>query len=967
MCRSRIALAAHRLLFALTGTLITGSVSAMGVSAASADQSPASVSPAPARLNIQADRQYTERKSKATIAEGNVSVRLGNAELRADRIEFDSAYRTLYARGAVRFKRGKQYFQASSFRYNLVQNEGQLNDVYGVIDLEEPLTNPLTTSRTTAPEPVARPETQSEPASTGSDNESSEGMPPVACPPLLPPVPDWHPQPWAVTAWGGQMIDAAFGDTFLFNGRMRPEAVLGVGVQKRIMRAGPFAVELEADLFSHMAKQQQGGEFNQSKPYADLPAQNFGEGVLGIGARVWVQPWLSFSVVEGISYNTDVSLYEKTFRENYTQLLNYLGFEVEAAVSSDLSLVGRIHHRSGAFGTYGGVTEGSNAYLLGVRYRWGRDTPKPEGAMMPPLPECEDPDRDQRVKPSSLSDRLDSIALGDGGDPQRHVSSQAKAERPAIPPAQQQAMRTEAIAKIDQRISDVDLQGSFSIERRSGIPVQRLNSSVRDENRFGVVKVPQLKSLGSTNLLNGTISRWRVQASRVLITADGWEADRMGFSNDPFTPAQTRIDAEDVVAREQANGDVLISARRNRLIVEERLPIPVTRRQLIQKEEEVENRFVVGIDNRDRDGLFVGRNLKPLTIGTSTELSVQPQFMVQRAIDGDFNSAADLFGLDAKLRGRYGDYKLNVDADISSFDPADILSSSRYWGSFGRDIDLGGLGVVNTNLFGAYRYRTWNGSLGKTSIHAAYGAYAETKGRWSTGEVDHDYLIRGAVGDYDADRFNSNRRLRSGRGSLLASVTSKIPLLKGKTAELIPTAAYRYSPVPIVPGLSLNTNVNTTIAMYGDGGHQETLSLSGGPTITLGTFSKPFLDFTQISIVGSGSLKNGNSPFAFDRNVDLATLGVGLTQQIAGPVVLSTGVSYNVDPGSKYYGKTVNSNIELRWQRRSYDVGIYFNPYEGIGGVRFRLNDFDFKGTGVPFVPYTPTNWMETTNADRPF
>ena len=955
MCRSRIALAAHRLPFALTGTLITGSVLVLPVTAGSAESTSKTVSPAPASLNVRADRQYTDTKSKVTIAEGNVSARLGQAELHADRIEFDATYRTLYARGAVRFRRGKQFFQASSFRYNLVQNEGQLNDVYGVIDLEEPLTNPLTSSRTTSAPP--------EPATSAS----REDMPPVACPPLLPPVPDWHPQPWAVTAWGGQMIDAAFGDTFLFNGRMRPEAVLGVGVQKRIMRAGPFAIELEADLFSHIAKQQQGGEFNQSKPYADLPAQNFGEGVLGIGARVWVQPWLSFGVVEGISYNTNVSLYEKTFRENYTQLLNYLGFEVEAAVSSDLSLVGRIHHRSGAFGTYGGVTEGSNAYLLGLRYRWGLDTPKQESVVMPPMPECDDPDRGQRVKPSSLSERLDWIALGDGGSPQRHVSSDNTTEQPTIPPAQQQAMRTEAIARIDQRISDVDLQGSFSIERRSGIPVQRLNSSVRDENRFGVVKVPQLKSLGSTNFLNGTISRWRVQASKILITADGWEADRMGFSNDPFTPAQTRIDAEDVIAREQANGDVLISARRNRLIVEERLPIPVTRRQLIQKEEEVENRFVVGIDNRDRDGLFVGRNLKPLTIGTSTELSVQPQFMVQRAINGDFNSAADLFGLDAKLRGRYGNYKLNGDADISSFDPADILNSSRYWGSFGRDIDMGGLGVLTTNLFGAYRYRTWNGSLGETDINAAYGVYAQTKGSWSTGEVDHDYLIRGAIGDYDADRFNSNRRLRSGRGSLFASVTSKIPLLKGKTAELIPTAAYHYSPVPIVPGLSLNTNVNTSIAVYGDGRHQENLSLSGGPTITLGTFSKPFLDFTQISIVGSGSLKNGDSPFAFDRNVDLATLGVGLTQQIVGPVVLSTGVSYNVDPGSKFYGSTVNSNIELRWQRRSYDVGVYFNPYEGIGGVRFRLNDFDFKGTGVPFVPYTPTNWMETTDADRPF
>ena len=55
-------------------------------------------------------------------------------------------------------------------------------------------------------------------------------------------------------------------------------------------------------------------------------------------------------------------------------------------MSSDLSLVGRIHHRSGAFGTYSGVSEGSNAYLLGLRYRWGRDTPEPESAMMPPLP-----------------------------------------------------------------------------------------------------------------------------------------------------------------------------------------------------------------------------------------------------------------------------------------------------------------------------------------------------------------------------------------------------------------------------------------------------------------------------------------------------------------------------------------------------------------------------------------------------
>ena len=508
----------------------------------------------PEQLELKADRQFYDSKRKITIAEGNVTARLGEAQIQADRIEFDTAFRTLFARGSVRLRRGNQYFQASVLRYNLVQNEGELDDVYGVLDLEgTSSTLPALTRKPTVGSSLIEPSSQvaeREPHSSVEDDSS------MACTPFLPPVPDWHPQPWAVTAWGGQMIDAAFGDTFLFNGRMRPEAVMGVGLQKRIARAGPVALELEADLFSHVAKQQRGGEYNQDTPYADLPAQSFGEGVLGIGARLWVQPWLSFSLMEGISYNTDQSLYEKTFRKNYSQLLNYLGFELEAAVSQDLSLVGRIHHRSGAFGTYNGVTEGSNAYLLGLRYRWGRDLPSYAVAVMPPPDGCPDPDRDQRINPSSLSERLESIALGDGGQPQQHVPLQNSTKPAEITPAEQQALRTVAIQTIDQRVSDIGLTGSFSIERRSGVPVRRLNSSVQDENRFGVVKVPQLKRLGSAKLLNGTISRWRIQANRIRITAKGWQSEQMGFSNDPFTPSQSRIDAEGVIAREQPNGDL---------------------------------------------------------------------------------------------------------------------------------------------------------------------------------------------------------------------------------------------------------------------------------------------------------------------------------------------------------------------------------------------------------------------------
>ena len=163
--------------------------------------------------------------------------------------------------------------------------------------------------------------------------------------------------------------------------------------------------------------------------------------------------------------------------------------------------------------------------------------------------------------------------------------------------------------------------------------------------------------------------------------------------------------------------------------------------------------------------------------------------------------------------------------------------------------------------------------------------------------------------------------------------------------------------------MAFRTNINTLLAAYGDGERQTTISLSGGPSLTLGTFSKPFLDYTQLSITGGGTLKQGSSPFDFDQAIDLGTLGLGVTQQIAGPLVINAGVGLNIDPASEFYGDVIDSNIELRWQRRAYDFGFYFNPYEGIGGFRFRLNDFNFTGTGVPFIPYNPSNELD----NRPF
>ena len=239
-------------------------------------------------------------------------------------------------------------------------------------------------------------------------------------------------------------------------------------------------------------------------------------------------------------------------------------------------------------------------------------------------------------------------------------------------------------------------------------------------------------------------------------------------------------------------------------------------------------------------------------------------------------------------------------------------------------------------------------------MYSAYGISLDDTGNLPNwGSFSSNYFWRLGVGNYQGNDFNTTNLIDLWRGNLIASLNGSLPIWTGKPLPATPQQALVYLPSPAVPGLRMNANLTTELAYYGDGTNQNTITLSGGPTLTLGHFSKPFFDFTELTVTGSGTLRQGVSQFSFDRAVDLGTINVGLTQQLAGPLVFSGGVGYNVDPNSGFYGSVTNSYLELRWQRRSYDIGVYYSPYDGLGGIRVRLNDFNFKGTGTPFVPYS--------------
>ena len=931
----------------------------------------------PLELELSANSLRYDGALGRVIAEGNVRAMVAGSRLLADRLEYETNSRTVFVRGSVRLQRGQQYLQASQLRFSLLEGSGEADDVYGILDLDGAESDFLLDETPSQPLPPAEP---------------------LSCTPILPPVPNWHPYNWAVTAWGGQMIDANFGDAFFFNGRWRPEYLAGIGVNKRILDGGPFSLELDANLLGHSAAVQAGGEYNQAVPFAAVPAQAFGEATLGLGLRIWIRPWLNIFLVEGVSYNTDVSNYEKTFRNRFSQFLNYLAFEVEALINPRWSLVGRLHHRSGAYGVYSGVREGSNGYLVGLRYRFDSRNKRRPLPAMPPAQGCPDAPPLESNTASSMTAALDRAASGQPittAAPDEATAAKPQGKQPGVweQARAQERTRQEAISRIQQRVSDVQLQQVLRLERRFGFDEREARSDTA--NNYGGIKPEQLKDLNTTanmKLVDGGISRWRFQARHIRLSATGWSATRAGLSNDPYTPAQSWLEAVGVQVLFTRKGDALVTAQSSRILLEDRLPIPGRLRQRI-KRNRIESPVIAGYDVVDRDGVFIGFDAKPITIAKSGNLRLQPQFMLQRTIDGATNSyplpgsppgspgvlqpvqTGDQFGLLARWSdNRWGFYS-RATVDISTLNPQNFSNGTRSWGDIARNVTLPLLGETTAKLFGAYRYRTWNGSLGEQDVYSAYGLSLEDQGnlpKW--GAVNNTFFWRLGLGNYQACSTNCPTNSSTAttvipnlaqfwRGNAIASLTSSFPLWSGKALPLTADQALQNSPVPIIPGLRFDTNITGTLAYYSDSQYQNTLAFSAGPILTLGHFNKPFLDYTQFAVTGGITLRSGISPLSFDRAVDLGTLNFGLTQQIAGPMLLSVGYGVNVDGASGNYGETTGSYVELRWQRRSYDIGIYYSPYEQLGGIRVRLNDFNYKGNGVPFVPYHPSQ----AGLKRPF
>jgi hypothetical protein len=85
-------------------------------------------------LELVADQQEYDRTRQWVSAQGRVYLRFNQGELRSNRVDINLQTQVLRATGNVQFQRGRQRLAGTELEYNLMQETGEIQEVWGEVD-----------------------------------------------------------------------------------------------------------------------------------------------------------------------------------------------------------------------------------------------------------------------------------------------------------------------------------------------------------------------------------------------------------------------------------------------------------------------------------------------------------------------------------------------------------------------------------------------------------------------------------------------------------------------------------------------------------------------------------------------------------------------------------------------------------------------------------------------------------------
>ena len=450
----------------------------------------------------------------------------------------------------------------------------------------------------------------------------------------------------------------------------------------------------------------------------------------------------------------------------------------------------------------------------------------------------------------------------------------------------------------------------------------------------------------------GAVKRLRFEAANVDFYPQGWQARDVRITNDPFSPPELELRADKLTLTRVSPLVDRLKTVRQRLVFDQNLSVPIPRDEQVidRRQREVSpTLFSAGYDSGQRGGIFIQRTFQPINTG-SIRLSVTPQFFVQKAFSSPSN-IADLFGFKTRLNA-----VLSPQTVIQGYAVLPTLDSEKLPDLLRASLRLRqGLSTVNpyiVTLESSYRDRLYNGSLGYQTVQSSIGGII-TSPLIPLGKTGFNLRYQGGAQYINAntDRQDllsptrKNDRISLSRIQASATIDGGVFLWKGKPLPATATEGLRYTPNQVVPYLRGVAAVTGVSSFYGSGDNQSTLIGTIGLEGQIGHDSKDFLDYTAFNIRYSEGFNSGLSPFLFDRSVDNRVLTAGLTQQIYGPFRLGFQTTINLDTG-----RSTSTDYTVEYNRRTYGIIIRYNPDLQLGGISFRINDFNWSGGTNPFT-----------------
>ncbi|KYC39578.1 organic solvent tolerance protein OstA [Scytonema hofmannii PCC 7110] len=495
-----------------------------------------------------------------------------------------------------------------------------------------------------------------------------------------------------------------------------------------------------------------------------------------------------------------------------------------------------------------------------------------------------------------------------------------------------------------------------------GVPTRPLSDRIRQNQPLqagsaGGLNVNLGGGGGASNIpvpkQGGQVRRVRFEAGRIDFYSRGWQARNVRLTNDPFSPPELEIRADTVTLTREAPLRDRIKTQRQRLVFDRgfSVPIPKDEEVIDRREREVTpGLFSIGYDGDQRGGLYIERSFKPIDT-QGVQFSLTPQFYPQKAVQSGAGNVASLFGIKSTVRATVSPRtSLEGTGLLTSFDFNDVEDNLRASLRL-RQLLLGEQNPHTLTLEYSYRDRLYNGTLGFQTVQSSFGGIL-TSPIIPLGKSGLNLSYQGGAQLIEANTDRSdllevdrrNNRVSLTRLQASAALNGGVTLWQGKPLPATPTQGLKYTANPVVPYVQAFGGLTGTTSHYSSGDNQSTLFATVGLQGQFGHFSRPFFDYTGFVISYSQGLNSGLSPFLFDRSVDNKVLRAGITQQIYGPFRFGFETSINLDTGERS-----STDYVVEYSRRTYGISLRYNPVQQLGGISFRISDFNWSGGTDPF------------------